>query len=114
MKGSTVMSAKVECTYRAYKKEPMSKIRKAYVVRLVIRCVIFVLCLLMYILRPDMLDILKLGNFFRELSPLHLLWAIWVVDMIYQLVPVKNNIPLGSQKLFRQRFKPIREKINHQ
>ena len=34
--------------------------------------------------------------------------------MICQLVPIKKNIPLGSQKLFKQRFKPIREKINYQ
>lgn len=111
MKGSGVMPEKVECTY---KREPMSKIRREYVVRLVARCIIFVLCLLMYIYRPDMLDILKRGNFFRSLSPLHLLWVIWIIDMIYQLVPVKNNIPLGSQKLFRQRFKPIRDKVNYQ
>ena len=34
--------------------------------------------------------------------------------MILQLIPVKDKIPLGSQKLFKLRFKPIRDKINYQ
>ena len=45
---------------------------------------------------------------------LHLLWAIWMVDMIFQVIPVKDKIALGSQKLFEHRFKPIREQINYQ
>ena len=34
--------------------------------------------------------------------------------MILQLFPIKHAIPLGSQKLFKLRFKPIREKINRE
>ena len=34
--------------------------------------------------------------------------------MLCQVFPVKDRIALGSQKLFKQRFKPIREKINYQ
>ena len=34
--------------------------------------------------------------------------------MLCQLIPVKDRIALGSQKLFEQRFRPIREKINYQ
>ena len=45
---------------------------------------------------------------------MHLLWIIWVIDMIFQLVPVKDKIALGSQKLFEQRFQPIKDKINYQ
>lgn len=32
--------------------------------------------------------------------------------MFLQIVPIKNKIALGSQKLFANRFQPIREKIN--
>lgn len=91
----------------------MSKIRKAYIARLVGRCVVLVACILLFIFQPDMLDVLNGGNFFTQFSPLHILWVIWVIDMIHQLVPVKKHIPLGSQKLFKQRFQPIREKINY-
>lgn len=96
------------------KKKSMSNIRRAYFARLVGRCIVFILAVTIYIFKPEWFGILHGGNFFRQFSPLHILWGIWIVDMIYQLVPVKNHIPLGSQKLFKQRFKPIREKINYQ
>ena len=34
--------------------------------------------------------------------------------MIQQIIPVKNKLPLGSMKLFSDRFKPIRDKINYE
>ena len=92
----------------------MTKIRRSYIIRLVFRCLVFIVCLLIFFLRPGELDILQNGNFFRQFSVFHLLWGIWVADMIMQLVPIKKRVPLGSQKLFRQRFKPIRNKINYQ
>ena len=33
--------------------------------------------------------------------------------MILQIIPIKNKVALGSQKLFANRFKPIQEKINY-
>lgn len=105
------MSNRADCTH---KKEPMSKIRRTYMARLVGRCVIFALCILLFIFKPEELNILQGGSFFEKFSVLHLLWGIWIIDMIHQLIPVKNHIALGSQKLFKQRFKPIREKINYQ
>ena len=53
-------------------------------------------------------------DFFRNFSMLHILWVIWMIDMVYQVIPAKDKIALGSQKLFEQRFKPIRDKINYQ
>jgi len=92
----------------------VSKTRKRYIHRLVIRCIILVLCCLLYIVKPSEYLILNGLNFFSKLSPLHILWLIWVVDMFLQIVPIKNRVPLGSQKLFANRFKPIRDKINHE
>ncbi len=91
-----------------------SKIRKVYIARLVGRSIVFVLCLLLYIFKREELKILQGVNFFKDFSVLHLLWGIWVIDMLCQLLPVKNHISLGSQKLFKERFRPITEKINYQ
>ena len=63
---------------------------------------------------PDCFLVLNGMNFFKILSPLHLLWAIWVMDMFLQIVPIKNKVPIGSQKLFANHFRPIRDKINHE
>jgi hypothetical protein len=63
--------------------------------------------------KPNIYDILNGMNFFKEFHILHILWLIWVFDMVLQIIPIKNNLALGSQKLFANRFKPIRDKINY-
>ena len=89
----------------------MSVTRKKYIARLVVRIIVLLLCIVRYVRRPDSFGILEGMNFFREMSLLHLLWLIWMIDMIQQIIPVKNKLPLGSMKLFANRFRPIRDKI---
>ncbi|MBO5211247.1 MAG: hypothetical protein J6B80_04895 [Clostridia bacterium] len=90
----------------------MSNIRKNYFIRLILRIIILITYGALCFLKPDWFDVLDGLNFFKQLSPLHLLWLIWFIDMFQQVVPVKNQLALGSQKLFANRFKPIREKID--
>ena len=92
----------------------MSPIRKRYIGRLVARCIVLILCTILWIADPAEFAILEGMNFFRSLSPLHLLWVVWVMDMVQQIIPLRNQVPLGSQKLFANRFRPIREKINYE
>lgn len=92
----------------------MSATRKRYIARLVGRCVIFLICVYLYIFRRDAFTVLDGLNFFKKFSPLHLLWIVWTIDMVLQIIPIKNKVPLGSQKLFANRFRPIREKINYE
>ncbi len=95
-------------------KQPVSRLRRAYIARLVGRCLILALLTLVWLLRPEELDLIYPGAFFRGFSPLHLLWLVWMIDMLFQLIPAKEHIPLGSQKHLLHRFRPIREKINTQ
>ena len=92
----------------------MSVTRKKYIFRLVFRCVALVACIMGYFLTPESFSILEGMNFFRGFSLLHLLWLIWVADMIQQIIPMKNKLPLGSMKLFADRFCPVREKFNYE
>ena len=89
----------------------MSEIRKRYFIRLFFRIAVFIASLTACFVFPQGFWILE-GGFFAEFSPFHILWLIWVADMIQQIIPVKNKVALGSQKLFANRFRPIREKIN--
>lgn len=89
-----------------------SKVRKVYFLRLFGRIIVFILALLMYFLKKSEYDILSGFNFFNRFSILHILWAVWIYDMILQLIPVKAHISIGSQKVFSSLFRPIREKIN--
>ena len=92
----------------------MSPTRKKYVWRLVGRILILLICAVLCFIAPENFSVLNGINFFTELSLFHLLWVIWVFDMILQIFPIKNQVPLGSQKLFANRFQPIKEKINHE
>ena len=95
------------------KQEQMSKTRIMYFLRLVGRCVVLFIVALMYIFKSEEFNIIKGMNFFERFSPLHLLWGIWVWDMVLQLIPVKAHISIGSQKQFSTLFRPIKEKINY-
>ncbi len=91
----------------------MSKIRKKYIRSLIARIIVFIIGLYMY-KDGQKFEILDGNNFFKEFNVLHILWGIWMLDMILQIVPLKNKLALGSQKLFATRFKPIIEKINYE
>ncbi len=91
----------------------MSKTRKIYFLRLVGRVAVFIVSLLLYFFRREEFVIAKGWNFFERFSLLHILWGIWMFDMILQLVPVKSHISIGSQKVFESLFKPIKEKVNY-
>ena len=92
----------------------MSPIRKRYIARLVCRCLIFLACLWCCFACPGVFAPLEKGAFFRSFSPLHILWLIWAADMLQQIVPIKNKLPLGSMKLFANRFRPILDKWNYE
>ena len=92
-------------------KIPVSDIRKRYIARLVIRCMILVCAALLVFLDFDRHDILRGFDFFKKFSWLHVLWVIWMLDMLQQLYPAKN-IALGSHKCFKGRFKPVLERIS--
>lgn len=91
----------------------MKSIRKTYIMRLIFRSIVFVLSVILVILRPEELDLLQGTHFFSRFSILHLLWGVWILDMVVQLVPVKF-MPLGSQKLFQQRFRSEQKEIDEQ
>ena len=91
----------------------MSVIRKKYFIRFFVRIVIFIGCFILSFY-PEHFDILDGMNFFKEFHVLQLLWLVWMFDMLLQIIPIKNTVALGSQKLFANRFQPIFEKINVQ
>jgi len=90
----------------------MSQTRKVYFARLIVRILILLACFSMFILKPEVFAPIKGMRFFETPSILHLLWLVWMVDMIAQLFPIQRRLSIGSLKVFRQHFRPIREKIN--
>lgn len=93
------------------KKGP-SRIRRIYIAKLIGRFIVFLLSIYLCWKHIEAFDVLD--DFFGKFSVLHILWVIWMIDMVCQVIPVKDRIALGSQKLFEQRFRPIKEKINYE
>ena len=91
----------------------MSATRRRYIRSLIARIIVFVVGIYMFKDARNF-EILEGNNFFNEFNVLHILWGVWMLDMILQIVPLKNKLALGSQKLFATRFKPIIEKINYE
>jgi hypothetical protein len=94
------------------KRQPPSPVRKLYIIRLAGRIAVLICTLISYFLKPEWFTVLESGNFFKEFSPLHILWLIWVIDMLCQVIPIKKYIPLGSQKLFGNRFRAANENVS--
>ena len=92
-------------------KTPISDIRKRYIIRLIVRCLILIGAVALYFTDFARHDILQGFDFFKKFSWLHVLWVIWMLDMIQQLYPAKH-IALGSHKVFKLRFKPVLDRIN--
>ena len=90
-----------------------SPMRRRYWLRLFGRCAVLLSTIILLIYRPRVFEPLKKGMFFKSIGLMHILWLIWVVDMLAQLVPIKKKLALGSIKLFPQYFRPIRKKINY-
>ncbi len=90
----------------------MSETRRQYFLRLIGRIVVLICCGALLIFHPASFSILEGMNFFAGFNILHLLWFVWVLDMLFQLLPIRYKLPLGTQKLFKFRFKPLRDKIN--
>lgn len=86
-------------------KTPMSKVRKTYMGRLIGRCIALIISILVWIYDKEQFVVLEGMNFFKKLSLPHILWGIWLLDMLSQLIPVKSYISLGSQKNFASRFR---------
>ena len=89
-----------------------SKFRQKYINRLITRIIILLITIGIYVFYPDSFIVAKDLNFIKQFSPLHILWFIWMLDMILQLCRAPKYWPLGSQKFFAHRYLPSIKKID--
>ncbi len=82
----------------------ISALRKSYWFRFAFRICVLVVGIYLYIFKPERFGVLDGFNFFTGFSEFHLLWLIWVLDMLPQLFSYKNKAPLGLKKQFERNF----------
>ena len=90
----------------------MSDMRTRYALRLMGRVIVLLIGAMFCIYDPAQFEVIRGANFFSRPTWLHLLWIIWVIDMAAQLFPLRTHISLGSQKLWKMRFAPLKEKFS--
>ena len=91
-----------------------SKIRKIYFARLYGRIAILLTVIVLLLVRKDVFDVIFGWRFFERFSILHLLWAVWMIDMLYQLLPIRGYVTIGSRKHFVKWFRESAEQISYQ
>lgn len=87
-------------------------IRRKYELRLVFRTAVSVAAALIYFRWPKAFAILEKGAFLEELSPLHVLWLIWVWEMLMKLRPARPLLALGAQKQFGRYYNAASESVD--
>lgn len=78
---------------------------KLYIKRLICRIIVLIISIGIYILYPNTFLVVKDFNFIKMLSPLHIIWVLWMFDMITQLLKVPKYWPVGSQKFMKYQYK---------
>ena len=91
----------------------VSPVRMQYILRLIFRCLALIGAVIAFFVYPQAFHIMEGNAFFTTLSPFHLLWALWMLDMFLQVIPTKNTVALGSQKVFAFRFRPGKHPIDY-
>ena len=93
----------------------MSKMRKIYMVRFICRCLALLAVTACIFLMPELFQPLERGQFLTKITPLHMLWVVWMIDMLTQLIPSSKIVTaLGSQKSFRVHFRKAPSPISLQ
>jgi hypothetical protein len=86
----------------------LSYFRRLYQSRFTFRCAVLAATVALYFLAPGQFDVLPGFACFRRFSVFDLLWVIWMADMVMQLIPSRKFWPLGSQKFFKETFRPLK------
>ena len=82
-----------------------ARLRRLYESRYAIRFCILAVTIAGYFAFPQSFSVLVGLEFFRSFSWLHIVWAIWVLDMVAQLLPFRRYSALGSLKHFGRYYR---------
>lgn len=84
----------------------VSVMLRKYRLRLAFRVLTAVVTMWVLLADRSAFRVLTGWGFWQKLSPLHLLWLIWMGDMVLQLIPTRQVMALGSQKQFGRWCRP--------
>lgn len=86
--------------------------RKKYFGRFWMRIFVLFGVVYLYFSSPESFDVLEKEMFFKKLSILHILWGIWILDMIAKLFPIPGTLALGSLKQIKRYYQPTNKSVD--
>lgn len=95
-------------------KAPTTRIRSLYMMRYAFRLCVLVFTIIMCFVAADSFSTLSGLAFLHDFSWLHVLWIIWVVDMVSRLVPNQRFLALGSLKHLKIHYRPAKASIDRE
>ena len=100
------MVEKLENTAAKKETKGLSVMLRKYRLRLAFRVLTAVATVWVLLSDRTAFQVLTGWGFWQKLSPLHLLWIIWMGYMVLQLIPTRQVMALGSQKQFGCWYRP--------
>ena len=88
--------------------------QQLYQFRLYFRLFVAIGCFLLYFFKAEAFHVLSGWEFFRRFSWLHLVWAVWMANMLAQVIPGSSNLLLGSRKQFGRYHQPAAPSVSSQ
>lgn len=84
----------------------LSRFRRLYYLRFFFRCLVLIMSVLLCVFAPGQFDIIGGLGFFEHFSVFHIMWLLWMADMLSQMLPCRRYWPVGSQKFLEYAFHP--------
>lgn len=84
-----------------------TRIKKLYIARFFFRVLIFLCSIGIYIYYPETMEVMKDFNMFLSFSILHVFFAVWLVEIILQFLPLTGQFSIGSLKHFGRYMKNV-------
>ncbi len=81
-----------------YMIEHRGTMRQKYLLRFFFRLFVLILAFVLYFFDADGFQIIEPHQFLKRFSVFHLLWFVWVVDMLFKIFPLKGMFALGATK----------------
>lgn len=92
-----------------------TRVKKAYYVKFVLRIIVFLTALYTYFQYPDTTEVMMGFNMFKTFNIMHIFLVIWLVDIIMQFIPLRNQTSIGSLKHLERYMKntTFKDELKH-
>jgi len=79
---------------------------KKYILHYIFRVTFFLYVLYLYLFQGELLSQIAFFRLHGPITPLHLIWAVFMVEMLMQILP-GSHVSMGCLKQFKRNYTPV-------